>query len=120
MHYVVHDSDQLEPRLATLDSGQGALLQVMSVGRINTAKPAQWKVCEAADHKKSKQQPARSHKISMSSCQRFDKIDFYISLFFSWWLSMYIQGHATFRVRGMRSLYHLLWFHPPIVSLRVS
>ena len=41
MHYVVHDSDQLEPRLATLDSGQGALLQVMSVGRINTAKPAQ-------------------------------------------------------------------------------
>jgi hypothetical protein len=32
---------QLEPRLATLDSGQGALLQVMSVGRINTVKPAQ-------------------------------------------------------------------------------
>ena len=34
-------SDQLESRLATLDSSQEALLQVMSVNQINTVKPAQ-------------------------------------------------------------------------------
>ena len=34
-------SDQLESRLATLDSSQEALLQVMSVNEINTVKSAQ-------------------------------------------------------------------------------
>ena len=45
---------------------------------------------------KTNQQPARSHKSSKSnSCRRFDKIDIYIWLLFSWWLGVYIQGHAT-------------------------
>ena len=64
--------------------------------------------------RKTNLQPARSHKSSKSSCQRFDKIDIYILLCFSWWLGVYIQGHATFCVHGLRSLDHWLWFHPPM------
>ena len=70
--------------------------------------------------RKTNQQPARSHKSSKLSCRRFDKIDIYIWLFFSWWLGVYIQGECDIRVHGLRSLDRWLWFYPPIVSLRVS
>ena len=75
--------------------------------------------------RKTNQQPAtsteaRSHISSMSSCRRFDKLDIYLLLFFSCWLGVYIHGQCDIRVHGLRSLDHWLWFHPPIVSLRVS
>ena len=72
--------------------------------------------------RKTNQQPApaRSHISSMSSCRRFDKLDIYILLFFSCWLGVYIHGQCDIRVHGLRSIDHWLWFHPPIVSLRVS
>ena len=63
-----YSSDQLESRLATLNSSQEALLQVMSVNEINTVKSAQWKSVKMPSARKTNQQPApsRSHISSMS------------------------------------------------------
>ena len=54
------------------------------------------------------------HESSMSRAR-----DICILLFFSSWLGVYIHGHVTFRVHGLRSLDQWLWVHLQVVSLRI-
>jgi len=75
--------------------------------------------------RKTNQQPAtsteaRSHISSMSRLPTVRQARHLVLLFFSCWLGVYIHGQCDIRVHGLRSLDHWLWFHPPIVSLRVS
>ena len=92
-------SDQLKSRLATLDSSQEALLQVMCVD---------W-------HQHSQISPTTSlwrfqaqeklinsqHEAIKVQCR---DIYILILLFFSCWLGVYIHGQVTFCVHGLRSL----------------
>ena len=95
-------SDQLKSRLATLDSSQEALLQVMCMDwhQHNQISPTTslWRF-QAQEKLINSQHRAPKHEAIKFQCR-----DIYILLFFSCWLGVYIHGQVTFCVHGLRSL----------------
>jgi hypothetical protein len=94
-------SDQLKSRLATLDSSQEALLQVMCMDWHQHSQISQRATTSLWRFQAQEKLINSQHEAIKVQCPCRD---IYILLFFSCWLRVYIHGQVTFCVHGLRSL----------------